>query len=92
MDREKKSGIPTTWKKSLWKILASRNPLSDDSLESPSRKIGIYDYLHFLVGSIVCEHDGGTYFVESDWRLCLDDDDGRRKKICGTFHSKSGLV
>jgi len=92
VDWEKKSGIPTPWKKIVWKILASRDPISDDSLESSPGKIGIHDYLHFFVGSIVCEHDGRTYFVEGDWRVRLDDDDGRGEKICGSLRSETGLV
>ena len=92
MDWEKKSGIPTTWKKIVWKIFASGNAIGDDSVESAIGKIGICDYLYFVVGAIVCEHDGRAYLVESDCGICLDDDGSRGKRICGSFCSKGGLV
>ena len=92
MGREKKSRSSTTWKKIVRKILASRNPIPNDSIESSTRKIGIHHYLHFIVSAIVCEHDGRAYLVESDCRICMDNDDGRRKKICSSLRANGRAI
>jgi len=92
MDWEKKGGIPTTWEKTFWEILASRNPIPNGSIYGPIGKIGIFDYSDFVVSSIVREHDGRAYLVESDCRICMDDDGSGRKKISSAFHPNGGLV
>jgi len=92
MDREKNRGIPTTWKKIVWKILASRNTIRNGTNDGSIGKIGIYDHSDFIVSTIVCKHDGRTYLVESDCRIRMDNDGSRRKRICGTFRTNDRIV
>jgi len=92
MGREKKSRIPTTWKKVVWKIPTSWNTIPNDSTKSPTRKIGIHHHLYFIVSAIVCKHDGRTYLVESDCGICMDDDDSWGKNVHCTLLANEGVV
>ncbi len=92
MGRKKKSRIPTTWKKIVWEIPTTRNATTIGTTKSAIGKVGVQDYIYFIVSTIVCKHDGRTYLVESDCRICMDNDVSGRKDVCSTLLANGCIV